>query len=126
MQAASFTAAMRGVPVLQSNRRASNARVQTSSSSTVTRASIVAEPASLDILSAPLEIVRTSDVLMLTYSTTLAEAEISIQQSADLKVWADIEPEVLSETVDGDSRLVTVELPEDSAGFVRIVAVPGN
>jgi hypothetical protein len=85
-----------------------------------------AEPASLDILSAPLEIVRTSDVLMLTYSTTLAEAEISIQQSADLKVWADIEPEVLSETVDGDSRLVTVELPEDSAGFVRIVAVPGN
>jgi hypothetical protein len=85
-----------------------------------------AEPASLDILSAPLEIVRTSDVLMLTYSTMLAEAEISIQQSADLKVWADIEPEVLSETVDGDSRLVTVELPEDSAGFVRIVVVPGN
>ena len=52
MQAASFTAAMRGVPVLQSNRRASNARVQTSSSSTVTRASIVAEPASLEVKSA--------------------------------------------------------------------------
>jgi large subunit ribosomal protein L4 len=48
MQAVSFSAAMRGVPVLQSNRRAPNARVQTA---TITKASVVAEPASLEVKS---------------------------------------------------------------------------
>ena len=50
MQAASFSAAMRGIPVLQSNRRAPNGRVQRATN-IVTKASVVAEPASLEVKS---------------------------------------------------------------------------
>ena len=85
-----------------------------------------AEPPAKDLLSGQLGITRTSDALVLTYSTAFAEAEIAIQQSTDLKAWMDIEPNVLSETADGDSRLVTVELPQETVGFVRIAAMPGN
>ena len=84
------------------------------------------ETPSKDILSGPLKITRSDNILILTYSTKLAPTEITIQQSDDLQVWTDLQPTVSSEQPEGDSRSVTIELPPDLEGFVRIAATPEN
>lgn len=86
-----------------------------------------AEAPAKDLLTEPLEIERTGDALVLRYTTTLADAEIVVQQSADLKAWtAIVEPNVLSEMVEGDARTLSVELPRETRGFVRVATVLEN
>ncbi len=85
-----------------------------------------ADAAPIEILSAPLELTRVNEVMTLTYHTTLAASALTIQQSSDLQDWKEIETPTVSEQVDGDLRSVTVELPNNTNGFVRVRAMIEN
>ncbi len=65
------------------------------------------------------------DGLLFTFVVKLGadEASIMVQHSDDLKNWNTISPAILSQelTPDGLGRKITVELPEGSSGFGRVL-----
>ena len=93
-----------------------------------TEGEVVSPPAAE--LATSLEIARTADAIVLSYTSTLTAeaATITVQQSSDLQDWKVIAPTVISDALNPDTglRAVTAHLPLATDGFVRLAIAPMN
>ncbi len=77
------------------------------------------EAGTRQLLEAPLQIRREAERIVLNYATRF-ESNLQVQQSSDLKAWDFTSSEILSEESSAGVRTVTLALPLDVKGYVRL------
>lgn len=82
------------------------------------------------IFAGPLEITRSAAGIRLTYKLSVTDEErtIAVEQSSNLESWQAIEPSIVNDSIDEASaiRSVTVDIPQETSGYLRVVATPVN